>query len=392
MALAAIAASFSATAAEAKLERFYVGTFTAPTSGRGATPGNRAAGIYVADLDTTTGKLTTPRLVAKGASPSWLVYDKGRGMLYATNEYNGFPDPKTGSNGGSISVYHADKASGDLAPLPPVAIANSTNIKIDPSGKWLIGASYNDGVASLMPVGADGTVSAVVDVFKATGPRNPDFAADQPHGNQQTSPHNQARIHNVAFHPGGKYVALDDAGLDLISIFTYADGKLTKVNSYPQMPGSTPRHSVWDAAGRNLYTVFEQDMMVSVNAFDPATGTLTQKQRLSALPPNFAGTATASEILLSKDGKHLYSANRFHDSIAHFRVKPDGTLTYVSDTPTGAEVPRGLVLDPSGQFLLAGGQNNDSIAVFRLDPKTGEPKRTDNYAAVLSPAHFAFVD
>ena len=392
LAFAVIAASLSATAAEAKMERFYVGTFTAPTNGRGAQPGNRAEGIYVADLDTVTGKLTTPRLVAKGASPSWLVYDKGRGMLYATNEYGGFPNPKTGTNGGSISVYHADKETGDLAPLPPVAIFNSTNIKIDPSGKWLIGASYNDGVASLMPVGADGAVSPVVDVFKAAGPRNPDFAADQPQGNQYTSPHNQARIHNVAFHPGGKYVALDDAGLDIISIFTYADGKLTKVNAYPQMPGSTPRHSVWDAAGRNLYTVFEQDMMVSVNAFDPATGTLTQKQRLSALPPGFGGSATASEILLSRDGKHLYTANRFHDSIAHFRVKPDGTLTYVGDTPTGTNVPRGLVLDPSGEFLLAGGQNNDSIAVFRLDPKTGEPKNTGNYAPVLSPAHFAFVD
>lgn len=392
LAIALAATTFLTSAAEAKLERLYVGTFTAPAGGRGAQPGNRAEGIYVADLDTVTGKLTTPRLVAKGASPSWLVYDKKRGLLYATNEYNGFPDPKTGTNGGSISVYRVDKASGDLAPLLPVAIANSTNIKIDPSGKWLIGASYNDGVTSLMPVGADGAVSPVVDVFKAAGPRNPDQAADQPKGNQYSSPHNQPRIHGVAFHPDGKHVALDDAGLDVISIFTYADGKLTKINSYPQVPGSTPRHSVWDAAGKNLYTIFEQDMMVSVNDFDPATGALTQKQRLSALPPGFGGSATASEILLSKDGKHLYSANRFHDSIAHFRVKPDGTLTYVSDTPTGTEVPRGLVLDPSGEFLLAGGQNNDSIAVFKLDPKTGEPKNTGNYAPVLSPAHFAFVE
>jgi len=393
LAIAAILAgsTFLAGAAEAKMERFYVGTFTAP-AGRPGTPGNRAEGIYVAELDTVTGKLTTPRLVSKTASPTWLVYDKAKSLLYATNEYDGFTDPKTGGRSGSISVYRADKANGDLAPLPPVAIANSTNIKIDPSGKWLIGASYGDGVASLMPVGADGAVGAVLDVFKAAGPRNPDIAADQPRGNQLTSPHNQPRIHGVAFHPGGKYVALDDAGLDVISIFTYADGKLKQVNAYPQMPGSTPRHSVWDAAGRNLYTVFEQDLMVSVHGFDPATGALTPKQRLSALPPNFAGSATASEILLSKDGKHLYSGNRFHDSIAHFRVKPDGTLAYVGDTPTGTQVPRGLVLDPSGQYLLAGGQNNDSIAVFRLDPKTGEPKRTDNYAGVLSPAHFAFVD
>jgi 6-phosphogluconolactonase (cycloisomerase 2 family) len=388
---AAISAVFS-TAAEAKLERVYVGTFTAPANGRGAQVGNRAEGIYVADLDTDTGKLTTPRLAAKGESPSWLVYDKARGMLYATNEYGGFTDPKTGTRGGSLSAYHIDKISGALTPLPPVGVANSTNLKMDPSGHWLIAASYADGVATLLPVAADGTIGAVADVYKASGPRNPDVAADQPRGNQMTSSHANARIHGIAFRPGGKYVALDDAGLDVISIFTYADGKLTKVNSYPQVPGSTPRHSVWDAKGRFLYTVYEQDVMVSVNEFDPATGALTQKQRLSALPPGFAGSATASEILLSNDGKNLYAGSRFHDSIAHFAVKPDGTLRYVSDTPTGTNVPRGLVLDPSGRFLLAGGQNNDSVAVFRLDPKTGEPKFTGNYAAVPSPAHFAFTD
>lgn len=377
--------------AAAKMERAYIGTFTAPP-GRPPSPGNRAEGIYVTDLDTATGKLTTPRLVAKTDSPSWLVYDKARGILYATNEYDGFTDPKTGLRSGSISAYRVNKASGDLTPLPPVAVTNSTNLALDPGGKWLIGASWAHGMVSLLPVAADGTVGPVADSFKVEGPRHPDQAADQPPGNQMTSNHAQAREHGVAFHPDGAHVVTDDAGLDVLTLFTYANGKLARLKTFPQVPGSAPRHSVWDAKGRNLYTVFEQDMMVSVNAFDPATGTLTEKQRLSSLPPGFGGSAAAAEILLSKDGKHLYVSNRFHDSIAHFRVKPDGTLTYVSDTPTGTNVPRGMQLDPSGRFLLAGGQNNDSVAVFRIDPKTGEPQRTDHYAPVPSPAHFVFVE
>ncbi len=391
-AIALAATTILTGAAQAKIERLYVGTFTAPVGGRGGQAGNRGEGIYVADLDTATGKLTTPRLVARTDSPSWLVYDKARGILYATNEYDGFTDPKTGAKSGSVSAFRPDKSTGELTALPPVPMTDSTNLKLDPSGKWLIGTSWSAGVASLLPVAADGTVGTAVDVFNAQGPRHPDQAADQPPGNQQTSSHANARIHGVAFHPGGKYAALTDAGLDVISIFTYADGKLTKINAYPQVPGSAPRHAVWDAAGRNLYTVFEQDMMVSVNGFDPATGALTERQRLSMLPPGFGGTASAAEILLSKDGRHLYASSRFHDSIAHFRVKPDGTLTWISDTPTGTSVPRGLVLDPSGQFMLAGGQNNDSVAVFKLDAKTGEPRNTGHYVGVLSPAHFAFVD
>jgi hypothetical protein len=32
------------------------------------------------------------------------------------------------------------------------------------------------------------------------------------------------------------------------------------------------------------------------------------------------------------------------------------------------------------------------VAVLRIDPKTGEPMYTNNYAPVLSPSHFVFVD
>lgn len=390
--LALTATPFLAVAGQAATERVYIGTFTAPVGGRGAQPGNRAAGIYTAELDTVKGTLSTPRLVAATPSPSWLEYDKARGILYATNEYDGFTDPKSGAHSGSISAFRVNKATGDLAAMPPVPVTNSTNLHMDPSGKWLVGTSWSAGVASLLPVGPDGTVGAVADTYKASGERHPDQAADQPPGNQQTSSHANPRIHGVAFHPGGKYAAMDDAGLDIIYVFTYADGKLTKVSSQSQIPGSTPRHSVWDAAGRNLYTVFEEDMMVSVNAFDPATGALTQRQRLSTLPAGFGGTASAAEIVLSKDGKNLYTSTRFHDAIAHFAVLPDGLLRFVSDTPTGTQVPRGLNLDPSGQYLLAGGQNNDSVAVFRIDPKTGEPKNTNHYAPVLSPASFVFVE
>jgi len=75
----------AALPAQAEMERAYIGTFT-PSPGRGPTTGSQGEGIYLTELDTITGKLRAPRLVAQTLSPSWLAIDRKRGLLYATNE------------------------------------------------------------------------------------------------------------------------------------------------------------------------------------------------------------------------------------------------------------------------------------------------------------------
>lgn len=95
--------------------------------------------------------------------------------------------------------------------------------------------------------------------------------------------------------------------------------------------------------------------MVTVSAFDPATGRLTERQRLSALPTGYQGSAAAGEIVLSKDGRNLYASNRFYNSIAHFHVGADGLLTYGSDTITAPQ-HAAHAGHRSQQTLAAGGR------------------------------------
>ena len=40
--------------------------------------------------------------------------------------------------------------------------------------------------------------------------------------------------------------------------------------------------------------------------------------------------------------------------------------------PAGVKTPRNFVIDPSGKWLLAGGQNSDRVAVHAVDPETGK--------------------
>ncbi|HSD65550.1 MAG TPA: beta-propeller fold lactonase family protein, partial [Vicinamibacteria bacterium] len=58
------------------------------------------------------------------------------------------------------------------------------------------------------------------------------------------------------------------------------------------------------------------------------------------------------------------------------KVTPDpatGRLTAAGHAPVGGKTPRHFTIDPSGSFILAGHQGSGTIAVLRLDPKTGMP-------------------
>src|SRR5207248_11482395 len=98
------------------------------------------------------------------------------------------------------------------------------------------------------------------------------------------------------------------------------------------------------------------------------------------------GYSTA-EIALSPDGAHVYGSNRGHNSISIFSVdKASGRLTYVSNTSTQGQTPRGFGIEPGGGYLLAANQNSDSVVVFKIDRAAGAltPGAT---ISVVAPVH-----
>lgn len=364
--------------AQAQMQRAYIGTYTfAP--GKPSSPGARGEGIYLTELDTATGHLSASRLAARSPSPSWITVDRKLGVLYAANE--------AGTESG-ISAFRFDRASGALTPIGRTAVSGPVQLVLAPGGGWLVAASFG-GTLALVALGADGAPGAVAQSIRIEGAVKPSQVA-QPVGNQWVGYRDQTRAHGVAFHPDGRHLVMNDYGLDELVIFALENGQLRLVSRNPQRPGSATRHAAWNARGDLLYSVSELDSMVTVSAFDIATGRLTERQRLSALPSGYQGSAAAGEILLSRDGRYLYATNCFYNSIAHFRVGADGRLTHGGDTITAANMPRMLVTDRSGNWLLAGGQNNDTIASYRIGPD-GAP-RLVGYTAAPSPVALVFLD
>src|SRR4029077_12885729 len=139
-------------AAHAATERAYIGTYT-PEPGSSQTQ-NHGEGIYLVNLDTTTGALSNPRLVAKTRSPSWIALSPDGKTLYAGNEVSDF----NGSKSGSVTAFVVNKDSGNLTLLNTVSSggAGPSYVGVDPSGKYVLVANYAGGSLAVLPVRPDG--------------------------------------------------------------------------------------------------------------------------------------------------------------------------------------------------------------------------------------------
>lgn len=368
----------------------FVGGYTkhGPPDGAG-----NGAGISVFEMDRATGALTLVTNFTDIDSPSFITLSHDHRFLYALSEINDFN--KEGD--GCVTAFAIDSSTGTLSKLNSVSSGGAipAHLSVHPSGKYVLVANYIGGSVGVLPIKSDGSLGPATDIVHNTGPRQPDRAADNPPGNFAISDHSSAHPHMVGTDPSGRYVIVDDAGLDRVYVWTLdlKSGKLipAKKPYFEMTPGSAPRHFVFDRSGRIMYNLCEQNSKVDVCQFDPETGNLSVIQTVSTVSSHFKGSTLAAEILLSGDGKHVYVSNRLGDSLAVFSVGQDGTLSLKDEVWMHADYGRAMMFDPSGDFLFCANQRSDAVTSFRVNRDQGTLTFTDHFTAVGSPTTFAFL-
>ncbi|HEX3951611.1 MAG TPA: lactonase family protein [Steroidobacteraceae bacterium] len=355
----------------------YVGTYT-PNGG----------GIYLFRLDPLTAALTQLQVVDDIRNPSWLTVNAEQTRLYAVSEIDNFQ----GNRNGAIVSYAIDQDSLQIRRLGAVSSGGTTPayVSVHPSGKFVFAANYGGGSVAVFPVGSDGALAEATDLRPSVGPRHHARAMNDAPGQFAVSDHDSPHLHMIASDPSGQFVVANDAGLDLTLIWRFdaAAGRLlpAEVPVVAAPPGSAPRHFVFHPGGRLFYNLYEQDANVAVYDYDPARGAMRLKQIVPSLPPKFAGSNLASEIIMSADGRFLYVANRLHNALSIFGVGADGRLHGISEAWVHADSPRSLCLDPAGTFLYSCNQRGDSITSFHLNAASGALTFTGRFEAVGSPA------
>ncbi|MEI6494301.1 MAG: beta-propeller fold lactonase family protein, partial [Verrucomicrobiota bacterium] len=157
-------------------------------------------------------------------------------------------------------------------------------------------------------------------------------------------------------------------------------------------PGSGPRHLAISPCGDFLYVNNEMGMSVSVFGRNRETGALRLLQTICTLPdgtPNEGSTTSA--IAMNPTGRWLYVSNRGHNSIAVFEIQPDGKLRPVQITPATVRKPREFTIDPSGAWLVVGGQEDGAIVSMKINDSDGTLTPVDRLATASAPVSFSFL-
>ncbi|MFL6447542.1 MAG: lactonase family protein [Bryobacteraceae bacterium] len=368
--------------------RAYVGTYSSPEGPEGS-KGN-GSGISVFEMDPATGILSGEQVCEDRMNPSWLAFHPTGRFLYAANEISNFDD----RHSGAVTAYKVDAGSGRLTRLNIVSSegAGPAHLSVHPSGKFVLVANYYGGSFAVLPVDSEGRLRSATDVKQDTGKTGPAHSTTAPPGSFAISGHDRPHAHMIESDPSGRFVIGSDLGTDTIHIwrFNQQAGRLESATDVPVPPGDGPRHFVFHPNGRSLYSLQEEASTLIQFDLDPAAGTLHARQQVSSLPPGFAGTNFTSEVRVSRNGKHLYAANRLHDSIAIFSIADSGTLKFVSEAWTRGDYPRSFTIDPSGSFLYSCNQRADAITCYRVNGTTGELTFTGRYTPVGTPSIMVF--
>ncbi len=349
----------------------------------GTYTGPNSQGIYVSRMD-ASGKLTAPELVATSTNPTFLATDPQHSFLYAANEIGNF----NGQHAGAITAYAVDAATGKLTELNQQSSGGDgpCHVSVDATGKTVMVANYNGGSVAALPVHPDGSLGPAATFIQDHG--------SSIHLPNQAGPHG----HCILADPSNHFVLVCDLGLDKVLIYKLnADKALLTPNDppfAPLKPGAGPRHLAFHPNGKFVYVIDELDCTLTAFRYDAAHGALTEIENVSTLPsdesikPNYS----CAEVVVHPSGKFLYASNRGHNTIALFRINSrTGFLTLLGHTPSDGEKPRNFNIDPSGNFLLIANQDSDNVVAFSINSRTGQLTPTGQQLQIGSPVAIVFV-
>jgi len=368
--LLAASLSLLATAAVAQPQYAWVGTYNP-----------NGEGLYRFTVDPQTGSLDHKTLVSKLPNAAQLTVSHDGKTLYLASEVEqGVVQALRVGDNGELNALN-QVGSGGAGPV---------YLSLTPNGHHLLVANYVSGTIAVLPVKPDGSLGEATDTHQdqgEPGAAKPEAAVE---GSFAISDHNGPHAHMIAADPSGKFVFSTDLGLDRIYQYCFDDrsGKLTP-NDPPfisaSSKGAGPRHFVFTPKGDGLWLINEEASTLTHYSLDSASGTLKEGSTISALPKAYKGTSFAAGLVLSHDGKQLYVANRLHNSIGHFTVTADGTLTQQDDVWTRGDYPRTLTLDKQGRWLYVMNQRSDNITRFRVE-SDGKLRFEPDYTPVGSPS------
>ncbi|MEU2223808.1 lactonase family protein [Streptomyces sp. NPDC018347] len=319
--------------------RAFIGSFTAAGG----------PGVVTAEIAPDGGALTLVSVVNDVPDPSYLALSPDGHTLYAVSE----------TAEGAVAAYRLNGGRPEPAGAPvPVDGSGPTHLSL--YAGHVLTANYGCGSVTAVPLRPDGTLAgAPSGRLQHTG--------SGPHDRRQRGPH----AHQVQPDPSGRWAVSVDLGTDSVRVCTLAAGGLAVHREFALRPGSGPRHLAFHPDGEHAYVVNELTPTVTVCRWDAASGSLKPLSEVPVLRDAPAGDAYPSGIVVSPDGRFVWTATRGEDVVSVLAVEADG-LRLTGTVPCGGRWPRALAqLDG---YLYAANERSGDISWFAVDEATGIPR------------------
>jgi 6-phosphogluconolactonase len=180
----------------------------------------------------------------------------------------------------------------------------------------------------------------------------------------------QSHTHSAQFFKNNLFIA--DLGLSSFSQYQFDNVHkkyLLKAN-YQIKNNAGPRHFEISKRGKFIYVINELNSTISV--LKKKKDSYVSIQNITTLAAGFDGKSFCADIHLSKNGRFLYGSNRGENSIAVFKInKKSGKIQITQTIGTNGDWPRNFTLSPNGNYLLAANQRSKNISVFKVNKETG---------------------
>ena len=343
-----------------QIARLYVGTYSRPlVFGTGEVFQGKGKGVHTYLFDMEKGTLREEGAPAETANPSFVSLSADKKLLYVVNELTMFE----GKKGGALNTYRREK-NGELTLVSQKATGGEDpcHVVTDREGRLVLVSNYSGGSLAVWPLDENGLPMGEAQVIQHEGKgKNPA---------RQEGPH----VHSITLTRDETYAVTADLGLDELVLYPVdkEQGRLKEKEKIIFHTGAEkgPRLSIFNQKGDRCYVACELSCEVLVLSYE--NGKFALLQSLSTLKNGWSPENTAADIHFSKEESFLYVSSRGEDTIAVYQVQEDGLLSLVEIVPAGVKTPRNFAIDPSGKWLLAGGQNSDTVAVHAIDPESGK--------------------
>lgn len=314
------------------MAQFYVGSY------------GKQKGIYVCDID-DEGKLTLVSKTETVDFASYIIRDEDH--IYVT--YKNASRKPTGGGIGTFLINN--KELNELSHCSSNG-RSYTHLCLNPNRKFVYAANYHIGT----------TVAYRLEDFKAVEKTcvvyhrgmGPDLFK------RQTQPH----PHYVGITPEQKYLYSVDLGSDKIVVYRYKDGSIVEDEDLTIniIPGSGPRHMIFNKDGTHAYLVNE--IANSIMVFDSGDDGIVLSQKISTLPHGYTKQSSTAAIRLSEDERYLFISNRGHDSIVMYKISQEtGKAGLIGFYQVGKN-PRDF--NVLGDYLIVACQNSNELQVFKI--------------------------